>query len=337
MRGILKPGKLPGEFLKVLLERYAGADPRVLIGAGIGRDAAVIDFGDRLLVAKADPITFAAEEIGWYAVHINANDVAMTGARPRWFLATLLLPEGRTEEALVDSIFSQIQSACSQLGVVLCGGHTEVTLGLDRPILAGMMLGEVSREDLVRPDGARPGDRLVLSKGIAIEGTCVLAREHPQREEILPPQEMERCRRFLRDPGISVVRDATVACKVARIHALHDPTEGGLATALHEMAEASGVGMRIRREAVPVYPETLRLCSALGLDPLGLLASGSLLMAVDPTDVQTVCEALEREGLHAVEIGEVVPWEEGIHLVEEGRSSPLPVFTQDEVARALGS
>jgi len=145
-------GKLPAEHLARLLARYTPSDPRVVLGPGIGRDAAVISFGDRYLIAKTDPITFATDEIGWYAVHVNANDVACTGATARWFLATLLLPEGHAPPSLVDDIFDQIASACDELGVALVGGHTEITHGLDRPIVVGCMLGEVTPEKLVRPD-----------------------------------------------------------------------------------------------------------------------------------------------------------------------------------------
>ncbi len=175
--GRLQTGKLPNEALAALLAKLQHRDPRVLIGPGIGVDAAVIDNGGpKLLVAKSDPITFATDHIGTYAVHVNANDVACLGARPAWFLATILLPESATPQ-LAESIFGQIASTCEALGIELVGGHTEITHRLQRPIVSGALLGEVERERLVRPGGARPGDCVILSRGIAIEGTAVLARE----------------------------------------------------------------------------------------------------------------------------------------------------------------
>lgn len=335
VRESFRPGKLPPEVMRRMLRDHEGHDPRVILGPGIGRDAAIIEFGERLLVAKTDPITFATEEIGWYAVQVNANDIATTGATPRWFLATILLPEGCTGEGLVEEIFSQIRAACLDLGVSLCGGHTEVTLGLKRPVVVGAMLGEVHRAGLVRPDGAMPGDRILLTKGIAIEGTAVLAREHPRLANLLGPDEVKRCRAFLRDPGIGVTLEARLACDTAAVHAMHDATEGGVATALHEMAEASGVGMTIQGEAIPVLPETRRVCDLLGLDPLGLLASGALLLAVSPTDRDNVVEALGRRGIAVADIGEVTPPRQGVLLFRGGEASPLPIFHQDEVARAL--
>ena len=323
-------GKLPAEHLARLLARYAPNDERVILGPGVGRDAAIISFGNQCLVAKTDPITFASDEIGWYAVHVNANDVACTGAAVRWFLATLLLPEGQTDAALVDTIFEQIAQACADLGVGLVGGHTEITHGIDRPIVVGCMLGEVEPGRLVRPDQVRPGDVLLLSKGIAVEGTAIIARERDM--EGLSEPFLERCRGFLYDPGISVVRDAAVATGAGKVRAMHDPTEGGLATGLWELAQAAGVGLRVDEAAIPILPETRTLCAQLGLDPLGLIASGALLMAVAPEDAAPVLGALEHAHIAAARIGVAVP-EPGVVLHSTTGERPLPRFERDEIAR----
>jgi hydrogenase maturation factor len=312
----------------------------VVLGPGIGHDAAVIAFceprtGDtgRYLVVKTDPITFASDEIGWYAVHVNANDVACTGGTPRWFLATLLLPQARTEESLVDEIFDQITETCRQLGVALVGGHTEITHGLDRPVVAGFMLGEVDAEALVRPDGARPGDVLLLTKGIAVEGTAIVAREKGDELATVEHSLLLRSREFLHKPGISIVQDAAVATAAGDVHAMHDPTEGGLATGLLEMAQAAQVGLIVDQAAIPVFPETAALCEALDLDPLGLIASGALLLAVAPDDTDTVQAALEAEGIATARIGRVVARERGVILRSGDIDRPLPRFERDEIAR----
>jgi hydrogenase expression/formation protein HypE len=333
MTEILPVGKLPLEWMRRLLD-YPISDPRVRLGPGVGLDAAVVEMGDRCLVVKADPITFATEAIGWYAVQINANDIATTGAAHRWMLAILLLPEGRTDRALVEEIFGQLRAACEALGITLIGGHSEVTYGLDRPILAGFMLGEVEAERLITPRGARAGDRLILSKPIAIEGTAVIARE--KRAELLPvfgEEFLRRCADFLYTPGISVVEDARIAQRAGRVHAMHDPTEGGLATGLWELAEAAGLGLRVEGEAVPVYPETQALCAHYGLDPWGLLASGSLLIAAPPEDAPAIREALIAAGRPAALIGELRPPEEGRWIERGGRRIPLQPFPRDELAR----
>ncbi len=328
-------GKPPLDVLERLFRNAEIHDPRVVVGPRVGEDAAVLDLGDRYLVAKVDPITFVAEEIGWYAVHINANDLAVRGARPCWFLMTLLLPEGRSDEKLLESIFGQVQDACRAIGATLVGGHTEVTQGLDRPILAGAMLGEVAKDRLVTTSGARPGDAVLLTKGIAIEGTSILARECG---DLLAARDvtsdvLERARGFLHRPGISVQADAGVALSVAQIHAMHDPTEGGLATGLLEVALAAGVGLRIDRSAIPVLPECRLVCEALELDPLGVIASGALLVTCPPEEADSLLSAWQTRGIAGWVIGTVTPPEAGCRLVEVGGEAPLPRFARDEVAR----
>ncbi len=337
MRARMDVGKLPNEMLTELLGKVQRRDRRVVLGPGIGRDAAVIDAGGpKLLVAKSDPITFATELIGWYAVHVNANDLACLGARPAWCLATILLPQGAAP-ALARSIFDQVLEACEGLGVELVGGHTEITYRLERPIVVGALLGEVERERLVTPEGARPGDALILTKGIAIEGTAVLAREAEAALARLgvPTTTTAAAREYIFEPGISVVREAAVACGAARVHAMHDPTEGGLATALYEMAEAAGVGLVVREESIEVLPLTEDVCRAAGLAPLGLLASGALLLAVAEEECERALGAMAEAGVPARRIGTLVRREDGVIMEARGHRKPVPRFARDEVARFL--
>ena len=333
----MQAGKLPLDLLSRLLSKVDLSDPRVFLGPKAGEDAALIDLGDRYLVAKTDPITFATDLIGWYMVQINANDLAVMGATPRWLMATLLLPEGTTPE-LVEEVFDQILDACAPLGITLVGGHTEVTYELARPIAVGALLGEVSKDRVVLTAGARPGDSIVLTKGIAIEGTSVLAREAAGDLESagVEPGVIERARSFLFSPGISVARDAAVACETAEVHSMHDPTEGGLATGLLEMARAADVGMIVDAGLIPTLPESRELCAALGLDPFGLIASGALLATVPPHDVSGLIDALEGEGIAAYEIGRVTPPDQGLKLRTSDGVRDLPAFERDELARFLG-
>jgi hydrogenase expression/formation protein HypE len=330
----LLPGKLPPELLAALLAGAPIDDPRVLVGPRVGVDAAVLDFGERVLVVKSDPITFAAEEIGWYCVQVNANDLAVMGATPRWFLATLLLPEGTTA-AGVSEIFASLRGACRELGISLVGGHTEITGGLDRPIVCGHMLGEAAREELVRGDGARPGDRLLLTKSIPLEATALLARE--RRAELLArgwsAAALDEAAAVLHDPGISIVREARMAVSRRAATAMHDPTEGGLATGLRELASASGVGLRIDADRIPIDPRGAALCAAFGLDPLGAIASGSLLLAASLERARDLMAAYAQEGIPCADIGEVAPAEDGLVLIEGTGERELPVFARDEIAR----
>ena len=329
-------GKLPPDRLAQLLQQIARPDSSVLLGPGIGRDCAVIEFtGDQLLVAKSDPITFATDEIGWYAVQVNANDLATAGATPRWFLATVLLPQALPPEE-IDRIFDQMQAACIAVGATIVGGHTEVTSGLSRPIVMGTLLGTVTRDRLVMPDGAQPGDAIILTKRLAVEATAIIAREKAQElSAAFDGPFLQHCRRFLRSPGISVMRDAQIATQAARIHAMHDPTEGGVATALYEMAAAAQVEVRIDPRAVMIYPETQTLCDHFGLDPWGVIASGSLLVAVGAAEADRVVEALQSNQIEAAVIGHVVgKSDRPIVLTEfEDRCEPLRRFTRDEIAK----
>jgi hydrogenase maturation factor len=303
----------------------------------VGLDCAVIDLGEgRCLVATADPITFATDAIGWYAVQVSANDIATTGAEPRWFLATLLLPEGATDATLAEALFTQVRDACRDVGADLIGGHTEVTYGLERPVVAGAMLGEVARDRLVLPSGARPGDALILTKRLAVEASAVLAREKAGAlAGRIGAGAVERARGFLRDPGIGVLRDARAALRAGRVNAMHDPTEGGLATGLHELAEAAGVGVEVEAEAVPVYPETHAICAALGLDPWGVIASGSLLLSVSGEEATAILNGLASAGVEATVIGRVTDRGRGVVRREGGRSAPLPRPARDEIARVF--
>ena len=333
---LFEVGKLPPEVLGELLQRYGGHDERLVVGPRIGEDAAVLDMGDRYLVVKSDPITFATDEIGWYVVHVNANDIATMGGSPRWLLLTLLLPEKRTDRAMVEKIFSQCAQACEELGITLCGGHTEITYGLDRPIAVGLMLGEVEKECLVRSAGVQVGDSIILTKGIAIEGTALLAKE--LGDALCPqvgPELVARGRRFLREPGISVVKDARIVQRAGRPHAMHDPTEGGLATGVWELAHASGNGIVLDLSQVQVFPETQAFCQALSMDPLGVIASGALLVSASPEESLPMVEALKSAGIHASVIGHVVEGSPEVQVRTAGGLFPLPTFTRDEIARVF--
>lgn len=332
---ILSAGKLPHGLLDQLLRRFPPSDPRLIVGPQMGEDAAVIDFGDTYLVAKTDPITFAADEIGWYAVNVNANDIAVMGATPRWFLATILLPEKTATAALAEAIYSQIADACDELGVALAGGHTEITVGLERPIVAGFMLGEVAPQRLVRSSGVQPGDALILAGSVPVEGTALIAREK-ERELLakgVAPDVVRRAQAFLHDPGISVVRVARLAVQTVPIHAMHDPTEGGLATGIWEVAQASGVGMDIDFDAVPVRAESQTVCTAFGLDPMGTIASGALLLAVASEDEARLLAAFHDAGLTASQIGKATERGAALTAKRGGQEVALPRFTVDEIAR----
>lgn len=333
----LPTGKLPPDLLATLLASLQPTDARVIVGPGIGQDAAVIDMNGRYLVAKTDPITFATEDIGWYAVNVNANDVACMGAHPRWFMASALLPAGSADPSMVQAIFTQIAEACKALGVTLVGGHTEITYDLPRPLVIGVMLGEVAKDRLVTSRGAQPGDTVLLTKEIPLEATALIAREKGRDllTRGLPPDLIARARDLLRDPGISIVPEATLAADAGLATAMHDPTEGGLATGLWELAHASQVGLIIDEKTLPFSREGAELCAAYGLDPLGVIASGSLLVTSPPNRANELLALLAKAGIRCTAIGRVLPAADGLTLENGEIRRPLPHFAADELVKVF--
>ena len=326
---------MPHELLAELLAGTGASDPRVLVGPAVGEDCAVVEMGNRLLVAKSDPITFAAQRVGWYAVQVNANDVACAGAEPRWFLATILLPRdfGRDQ---VGALFAEISDACAQLGVAVIGGHTEVTDGVNRPIVAGTMLGELTNpEAMVKTGGAQDGDSIMLTTGIAVEGTAILATECAAdlRQAGVADDVIARAGQYLSAPGISVVGAARTLRQSVAVHSLHDVTEGGVITALREVATASGLGVVFEAESTPVLPECDAICAALGIDPLGLLGSGALIATMPAIETPKALRALDAIGVTGWEVGQMLAPEDGMWLIDRRGEHPLPEFERDELAR----
>ena len=334
----MEVGKFPASLLERILAKVDISDPRVVVGPRVGEDTAVLQTSGSLLVAKSDPVTFATDQIGWYAVQVNANDVACTGGTPKWFLATLLVPERFTEDE-AEAVFDQMLEACRSIDVSLVGGHSEVTYGIDRPIIMGTMLGEVEQDKLILTGGAQEGDSIVVTKGIAIEGTALLAREKASQllQAGMSQEEIDKAASLLSVPGISVLHDARVACASSQVHSMHDVTEGGLVTGLREVAKASGLGLAIEESSVPILSECQEVCEALGLDPLGLLASGALLITLPTADVPGLLTSLEGEGINGFEIGTMIEAAEGLQMVEFHGETPLPEFSRDELARYMSS
>lgn len=329
-------GKLPYDVLERMFSKFGTHDPRVVIGPRIGEDAAVLDMGDRYLVLSMDPVTFTEERIGWYCVNVNANDVAVMGAEPKWFLATLLLPEGRTDDRLIGSIFEDMASSCRSLNISLCGGHTEITMDLERPMMVGLMAGEVEKEDLVDPERIHPGDVILLTQGIAIEGTAIIAREkYAELRGVMPVSSLEKAKNTLSNPGISVVEAARIACVNARIHGMHDPTEGGLSAGLWELAMACGHGMMIDAEKVTLLPETHLICSHFNIDAWGLIASGALLIVIQEDEADKVESCLREAQIPCTPIGRVVPKDEGLWIERENRRIPILPHHVDEISKVL--
>jgi len=329
----LPPGKLPNHILASFIDTVQFTDPGIIIGPGVGEDTAALDItGQEVLILKSDPITFVAQDAGYYAVVINANDIATSGARPRWMLATLLFPPATTALQIQRTLLA-IRDVCTNLDISLCGGHTEITEAVTRPVITGMMAGLVSRADLLDKGNLRPGDRILLTKRVAVEGTAILATEFEERlleqgigrETLKAGAALVDCLSILPEAELAAAHPGTVA--------LHDVTEGGLSTALFELSCAAGYRLKINMETIPVYTETRQLCRALSLNPLGLIGSGSLLIACRPSSAAVMTQRLTAAEIEVACIGEVAEKGCGIDALDENRPTIWPTFEVDELAR----
>jgi hydrogenase maturation factor len=333
----LPTGKISPDLLGRLLSRLRPPGADVVIGPAVGEDAAVVRPGrGALIVAKSDPITLTGHAMGRHLVQVNANDLAVMGATPRWLLLTVLLPPGRMAARQFALIMQEVRQACDEAKIALVGGHSEVTDGLSRPVAVGAMIGEVSGSRLLDKRTIRPGDELFMTGAVAVEGTAALAQDlgPALRARGVSAKLLRRAGDLLDDPGISIVREAGIAMAVEHVKALHDPTEGGIIAAVLELGLRSGCGVLLEADSVPVLPETLSLCRALGLDPLRLLASGSLLIAATPGSGEALAAAFAGEKVGVTGIGRFLPRRRGSWAVTGGERSPLRTPDRDELVRA---
>ena len=288
------------------------------------------------MAITTDPITFATDLLGWYLVNINANDISVTGAKPKWLTTTLLFPT-HTNSKEISRIFDDIVDACKKIDVTIIGGHTEITDSISKPIAIGTMLGEVKKKEAVLTSGAKPGDTIILTKGIGIEGTSILCRD---LERVLIDNGVSNTtinagKNYLFEPGISIIKDVSTILNTAKVHSMHDLTEGGLSTGIIEMATASNVGVVVNSEDLIISPITLDCCEATSINPLGLLSSGALIATLNPSDVNSVIAALSKENIICKNIGYVTEKESEILLTSKKGTVEFPRFNRDELARCF--
>ncbi len=332
----LPSGKVPLKLLSSVLPGNWPAGAGVVIGPAVGEDAAVVRLKGELLVAKSDPITLASRDLGRYLVEVNANDIAVMGAKPRWLLLTILLPPGREAERQFSTIMRQVQEACAEANIALVGGHSEVTDWLARPIAVGAMFCEICGSRILDKRMIRPGDELFMTGSVAIEGSAALARDFRSelRARGLGSRLLGRASNLLFEPGISIVREAQIAAQAGHVRALHDPTEGGIIAAVYELGVRSGCGILLEVDSIPILPETSVICQALGLDPFRLLASGSMLIAAAPGTGGALVDAFSDTRIGLKKIGTFLPAGRGSWAVVDGKKARLRAPDRDELARA---
>jgi len=329
----LSGGKLPNRFLNSFLSSLEILDPSILISPGVGEDTAAVDITEEeVLILKSDPITFVSDAAARYAVTINANDIATSGAIPRWFLSTLLFPPGVTPAEIIQ-VMEELQDFCLKQEVTLCGGHTEITDAVTRPVITGMIAGTVKKSQLIDKKGMTVGDCVLITKAVAVEGTSILAQEfeHQLRRNGLTDDEITVGKEFLEQ--ISITKEAALASNNEGVSAMHDVTEGGLATALEELSYAGNHLLAIDMDLIPVSELTRKMCRALDLDPLGLIGSGSLIICCKADTCQKLIDDLTTANIQTTRIGTVLDTGNGVIAEASGKPSAWPVFDADEITR----
>ena len=331
----LPPGKIPIDILKDVVFKNLGAvRPEVILGPKAGVDGAVLNCGAKDAIVSMDPITGAVERIGWEAININANDIATFGVQPAFFFSCIMLPEN-ADSKIIETISTQMNAAAKELGIAIVGGHCEVTPGIANPIVVGCIMGLTERGKYVTAAGAKAGDKLILTKTAGIEGTAILATDREEQlKKAFPPALLESAKGFYSQ--ISVVKDALTAYAAGGVHAMHDPTEGGILNGVHELADAPGLGVRVFEDKITVEPETAKICRFYEIDPLQLISSGALLITADPDAADHIVDCLCKQHIYADVIGEFNPNpSKRILMRKDGSAEMLPRPASDHLWIAL--
>jgi hydrogenase expression/formation protein HypE len=328
------PGKVPPEILeKIVFANLGTKDPDILLGPRLGEDASVISIGDKVIIAATDPITGSIADVGWLAVHVNANDIATLGVQARWFLVSIMLPTNTTPDEL-EHIMTQMDGAARNLGIAVAGGHSEVTEGINRPIVAGFMIGIADQGKYVTSGGAQPGDSIILTKSIALEGTAILATEGEEHlTSKIGGKVVEKAKTL--KSRISVVAEGVAAFETGFVTAMHDPTEGGLSGGLHELCDASGAGFEIYKDAIPIDDSTKTICGVLEINPLELISSGCMIICCNEENAAEVVNTIESRGVSASVIGRLVKNPDHRIIITDSDGFALPRPTTDALWAAL--
>ncbi len=307
-------------------------DPDVIMGALFGEDVALTRVGDDILASHVDPIVGAVNNIGWLAVHVACNDIATSGMPPRW-IQTLVLVPSEDDEALLEGIMRDIQQAADETGVSIIGGHSGYSNNLARPLVAVTALGTFGGRTPILTQGAKVGDHILITKGIPLEGTTILANDFSKTaiKLGLKKTDIEEAKQLMKQ--ISVIPEAVILGE-SGANAMHDVTRGGLLETLLEIAGASEVGMNITHDRIPMPPVALRFAKAFDYDPLKMISSGTLVATLPSEKVESAGQMLEEKGITYADIGEIVSGK-GVKVVKDTETIHYQEVhpEQDELAR----
>jgi hydrogenase expression/formation protein HypE len=317
---------------RCVFPNFTSKDPDVILGATFGEDVALTRVGSDILVSHLDPIIGAINNIGWLAVHVACNDIATCGTPPRWIQVLVLIPH-KEDEPLLKQIMSDVKRGADEIGVSIIGGHSGYSASLSRPLVAVTALGTLSGRDPVLTKGAEIGDHILITKGIALEGTAILANDFAIAAGSLglTSKDIEEAKLLIQD--VSVIPEALIFARHG-VKAMHDVTRGGLLETLLEMALLSSVGIRVRYSSIPIPPVVSRFVNAFQFDPLKMISSGTLVAAVNPARLEESKAILIEAGIPFADIAEVIPGE-GVKVIKDQRTIQYQHIQaeEDELAR----
>jgi len=326
---LLAPGKLPHPLLKKLLARLAPKNPEVLLGPSVGVDAAVVRLGGKVIAVTSDPVTLAGDLAAYYCVHVNANDLAVMGAVPKYMVVDCLCPP--VPAGVISKMARELKRFTEPLGIAVIGGHTEITRAVNTPLLVATMFGPLLSRKVISAANARPGDLIVMTKTAGLEATAIIAREKsgPLVKHGFTLPQIKRMQNLLFRPGISIMREAGHAL-AAGCHAMHDATEGGILTALWEFAQAAKVRVEVDTGKIAIRPETVRACQIWNINPLRVISSGALLVTIPPVQISSLLKNLDRAKIPAAIIGTVKKGKPCLIDTDTGKSIPP---SEDEIVK----
>lgn len=328
---MMQPGKLPNELLaEIVFSNIRVKRDEVLVFPKIGMDCGVVDFGENVCVISTDPITGTASDIGWLGVHVACNDVIAAGVEPLGLMITILAPPGTTDSELYE-IMNQADKASSELNVAIVGGHTEITNAVTRTVLSTTAIGKAKKSKVMGMLNAQNGDYIIMTKTAGLEGTSIIAKERENElKGSVDPDVIQRAKDMIKE--ISVLKEGKIASDIG-VSRMHDATEGGVLGALWEMAEASGLGIEVYGDKIPVAEETKIICDYLKINPLRLISSGCLLIAT--SDKKIIINELKKEGIKATVVGRII--KKGRYVKSGTMKFPLEPPKSDELYKVIST
>ncbi|MFN4227014.1 MAG: HAD-IA family hydrolase [Candidatus Ratteibacteria bacterium] len=323
-----KQGKLPNKFLRYLLEKYTDKGKNIISKASIGSDCAIFKTKTNTIFAKTDPITLTSEDIGFYLVNINVNDIVVMGGIPKYFLCTILFPSG-TKFQEIENVFLKIREECDKFNIKWVGGHTEIISDIKRPISVGFVVGEKMKK--IDCSEIKQGDKVFLLKEIGIEAASILVREkYKGLKKFFSERYLKKIKNSIYNPGISVFKEGVILWKNFKIKSMHDPTEGGISTGLYEISENKNVGILVDIKKLKFYKPLIKFCKIFNLNPFGVISSGCIVGIVDKKEVEKMIEFCKKRNIKAEIIGEIVKGK-GVFYYEKGKKKRFPKFERDEI------